>query len=1352
MAEETIGLDIDVNTSPLENSLNRSVQFMERFISRVLSLNAGQTMSATATAETYKAVAKEIQSVISIGEKLAAQQKKLDVQVAKNFSDSEKKKQEIRLAMFKDEKDKASARMKLEADISTRSKQLLDTVAARRKAFYEQERQLNIQAAREFEATERKKQELRLAMLRDERARSGGSGGGLIGGGGGSGGGGGQSVGFGGMLPALGSMGSMITGIYAGVQLIKQAWDQVAEAVMFVGKQLLDGVKYIELMKTSELGFAGLLYQMTDIFEGQRKVTDETERWTGSLEVASRITEALQDAALKTRATFTDLARGMQEGFGPMLQAGIGEEQITPFLTRFVHVMAALRIPIREIGQEMRAFFGGQSDPRTARVGFAMITQASKEMGISFEDAKKKLRELYASGQLDDWFMKSTQGLGKAGVESMNTLGGIFSNLKELIERALGSGTIDLYNQLRSSVEGLVDSLVTFDSKGKATFNENFIMLIKGAADAFSSVVDAVATLIIKFIEPGGLIDVTRMWIAEMQQSMMPDWLKSVLGGTWNAAKSTGSAIWGGAKAAGSWAYQESLDAGDPIAYALRGAMNGAKSWFSPRNGVAPAGMLDARGISRATNMDKYRYSPNVPEFATLDYEGDVGTDMVKMFKEAKSKEEQAKREQIERWKEWYKFQSDLTVKYSMEQWNFDKKLENDVANLLGKPGTILWQSEEMRKKRAAVDARGGIDKEEYEKAGGEELAKSFLKYIQNQQRALQEAFSRPLSSLFYGLATDGAKGFAEAAANEFNRLISTGADSLAGLLSNFVSNIGGNLTTDNAGNYILNGENIPVEQGEALKAKQAKYRQYAGNAMTFANIGIGSYANAQQNYSGAITTGALGGLMAGASTGNIYAAIAGLIVGYVGAALGKAEARENYKFATPGVNREGRAWLRGAKNINPQEQEQMLQDIQTTFDEVWNGFVRLALRVKADIPKFQGLEGFVQKEASANFMKHFQAWLTDELPKELMGEFEEGLQAAYVNMGMSAERFQEIWDKFGSMDARKALEILTLVAETLENFTKYMNTARDFEGEEFANTGFNRMRGLLQIEDSKTYARQFYDADQDIIRLGESIASLTGEDQIRQANELSRLLAERAQKQEELARQFNSFLDDSAKSFDALRRELTLEGMTTAEGSPDYAGQMEYLRGYLQEIMHNIASATNLEQLQYWQNEFFSTTNQMRGVAGQMGPDASAAFREWLMGVNGEGGVLDMFQSAIEGTVARWGEDLARRNNDLFGQIQPIINQFTQGMVNAGNSAGGAAGAIDRLPGPINRTVEALNDLEPAIRNLEARITSASRPQGSQSASISSNATDNSFEGRTVANRLKASGEDIMSRIRGVR
>jgi hypothetical protein len=941
-------------------------------------------------------------------------------------------------------------------------------------------------------------------------------------------GGGGSNAGAAGMaamgtsaastLSVLAKMGSVITGIYAGVQLVNQAWDQVKGTVSAAWGLVQKGLEYNNTIEESTFGMAGLISQLATVNKGQMEVTDSAAKWGYSLEIAKRLTGELQGVALRTRSVYSELARGMQEGLGPMLAAGVKENDLIPFVERFVKVMGGLRVPIREMGQEIRGLMAGDTNARTSRVGASLFSQWL----IEGKKVKDEMQKLIASGGFTDWFMKQTEGLGKAGEAAMSTMAGIQSNFREALERGIGEGTLPFYEKYKGVLTDLTDILFKFDEQGKVTFNQNFIDAISGVATAFGNVADKLLAFTKEFIRPGGILDMLKLTANGIAETVNPkkDSLFDLLNQDATRIVDTATAWWG-QQWNDTWTNTKNIANTDygvmgnlhpailanrAIAYTFSPKENEMQGYLGDvqrygldggklsrfRNLVEGSGDLAPQGPSLYHTVENpaAHMSPNTGANAIL-------TEEQIREAERKNKEYAEAIKRIEKMAFGYQRsqftqQRDFKLEESLkpEVWKeYQKVLNNsddaayefslqykELEKVVGEGNPILenakkkfdaWQrsikdAAGVREGRASslatfgdwssmynVDAFNEASREKEERgyaiasnaiaASVEVAAKEALEAAERSAKVwadeMEKNFRGPLTNAFTAMAQGGAKAFMESMQQNFDTMVSDGAEKFSGKLANWITSLGG-ATQDAQGNWVnAKGNPASAEQIE----KSQRYGRYAQQGMGFMQIGLGAYQNAKAGYNGSITQGAISGGMAGMMY-SWPAAIAAAIVGAVSAAVSKADTRANYKFIAPRI-KNGEADLFSSKNINPAEQEAMIARIQETFDKFWSGYMKLATRLGPG--NFTSQENqlnrtyWIQPEASANMLKHFEEWLAGTLPDEIAKTFKEPIGTVFQSLGMTADKFNEIWDQFDRMEPTKALEMLNLVADTLENFNK---------------------------------------------------------------------------------------------------------------------------------------------------------------------------------------------------------------------------------------------------------------------------------------------------------------------------
>lgn len=258
--------------------------------------------------------------------------------------------------------------------------------------------------------------------------------------------------------------------------------------IRFLTDAIKEGIQFNALIQQSRLSLSGLILTYSQIYDGQRKVTDATEQWNLANMFSAKVLEGLQVAAIKTTLQYSDLLRVTQDSMAYLLRSGITDPaKIVSFVTQFSQAAKAFGLNVQEIGTNIRGLFTGIADPRRARFAYTLLS----ELGGTAAERKKAIADLRETGQLFDYFAGPSgkfQAFKRAGDELSQSFTGALSNLKDALQQALGSGTSEATQRLTSIILELQASIVSFDEvTGKATFNPDFVNQVEAAANAFAT-------------------------------------------------------------------------------------------------------------------------------------------------------------------------------------------------------------------------------------------------------------------------------------------------------------------------------------------------------------------------------------------------------------------------------------------------------------------------------------------------------------------------------------------------------------------------------------------------------------------------------------------------------------------------------------------------------------------------------------------------------------------------------------------------------------------------------------------------------------------------------------------------
>jgi hypothetical protein len=225
------------------------------------------------------------------------------------------------------------------------------------------------------------------------------------------------------------------------------------------------GLEQNAVMEQSRLGMAALVSALGEITDTNGDVLRGQERWNAALHISEDLQKRMKIAALETTASYKDLVRVMQEGLGPMLQAGISDpDKIINFVQTVAQTGGALGIPGDRMGQEIRSLLRGERGPDN-QLSNALLSDVSKQ----------RFDQLVKEGKIYDFLIEKMSSFKKAGAEAATTLSGAWSNLNDAIDQVLGEGTAGTAKSTAAALGDLTRELVVLDENGKQVFNPEFV-------------------------------------------------------------------------------------------------------------------------------------------------------------------------------------------------------------------------------------------------------------------------------------------------------------------------------------------------------------------------------------------------------------------------------------------------------------------------------------------------------------------------------------------------------------------------------------------------------------------------------------------------------------------------------------------------------------------------------------------------------------------------------------------------------------------------------------------------------------------------------------------------------------
>jgi hypothetical protein len=471
-----------------------------------------------------------------------------------------------------------------------------------------------------------------------------------------------------------------------------------------------------------------------------------------------------------------------------------------------------------------------------------------------------------------------------------------------------------------------------------------------------------------------------------------------------------------------------------------------------------------------------------------------------------------------------------------------------------------LWYTDDnSQRTQQSIAGMGEIDRLTVERfrANVEEVTNIW-------QRRLQQD-----RGLFADLLTDagqtGGRQFGQIAARAFNGLIQSGADDFGKRLLGFIN---GGSAGDPHKLDALGDQQDPNTYYDANgNVLQPSFRgKVVQGALGAAQIGFGAYQGALTGAPGSRTAGTFGGALSGAGLGAelggatgmipgaIIGAVAGLVIGAVGSYLGEKQHQSEYQYGIPGIDANGQATFTNGKNLTPALITQMQQQVQGTYDQYRNSYMRTLFDLGMGGPSspLGSIDGRFQPNPSGHWGEHYQQFLSGTLPADVAGQFKGDLRSGFGNVGLSGGQFDAIWQKWSNLDPAKMASMFDTLAQVFSGNSK----AQSY----FSGGG---QIGIARTDLHASFADQMQSSDKDLLEFGSHLKDLVGEDQINAAKQLVDMEKSARTRSSRSGPTSCASPKQAHQQIADAKNNLRLNLYRKVDGSTDYEGQAHFLQGH---------------------------------------------------------------------------------------------------------------------------------------------------------------------------------------------
>lgn len=236
-------------------------------------------------------------------------------------------------------------------------------------------------------------------------------------------------------------------------------------------------------LEQSVLGVAGLLTALGSLSDPSGVIVDNAERLTAAQGQARRQLEFLRVDALKTAASFQELADTFQIALAPGFQAGLDLDEIRRLTIRISQAASAIGLPQNQLPEEIRSLLSGTITPRTTRIATAL--------GITNED----IRRAKEAGELVEFLEERFSAFAVAGDAALKNFSTIFINLRDGLGQILRLGGFTFFDALKRELNDILSVVATVNEQGNIIFNEEAIAVVEAIGEGLKTAVEEIAGL-----------------------------------------------------------------------------------------------------------------------------------------------------------------------------------------------------------------------------------------------------------------------------------------------------------------------------------------------------------------------------------------------------------------------------------------------------------------------------------------------------------------------------------------------------------------------------------------------------------------------------------------------------------------------------------------------------------------------------------------------------------------------------------------------------------------------------------------------------------------------------------------
>lgn len=253
------------------------------------------------------------------------------------------------------------------------------------------------------------------------------------------------------------------------------------KAVQGFGELVNSSIAFNAQVEQSRLGIGSLLVTLGDITDlATGKLVEGPAAFTAAVKLADDQVAKLRLDALRTTASFEQLAETFQQALAPGLRAGLKVDEIRELSVLISQGAAAIGVAQNALGEETRALFAG------------IISQRNSKIATALGFTPDQIKTATAEGKLFEVLKRRLQGFAAAADESQRTFTGLRQALNEAFQITTGKAGEAFFQELKGLLLDLIGIFVVFERDAKNAViaihpKEDTVAIFKQVFDALQS-------------------------------------------------------------------------------------------------------------------------------------------------------------------------------------------------------------------------------------------------------------------------------------------------------------------------------------------------------------------------------------------------------------------------------------------------------------------------------------------------------------------------------------------------------------------------------------------------------------------------------------------------------------------------------------------------------------------------------------------------------------------------------------------------------------------------------------------------------------------------------------------------